>query len=372
MKVLFFTNIPSPYRVDFFNELGKFCDLTVIYERSDADDRDKNWLKKNGDNNQFKSIYLKGKKVGADTALCPEVIKYWKSKKYDVKIVGDYATPTGILSCIYMRLHDIPYGIECDGGFLRDGESNIVKAIKKLLFEKCMFVFSPSEMTDEYVRNYGVSQEKIYHYPFTSLKQLDIDNVLQERDSKKRFKEKLGIKEEKMILSVGQMIYRKGFDILLESIKSIGKDVGVYIIGGVPKSEYVSYVEEYRLDNVHFLDFMQKEKLSNYYLAADVFVLPTREDIWGLVIGEAMSFGLPIVTTDKCVAGVELLKHGGGIIVPIEDVEALSRAIRKILDDSRLCAKYAKENIEKMKEYTIENMAIVHIEALKNIKVGLR
>ena len=36
MKVLFMVNIPSPYRVDFFDELGKLCDLTVVYERKNG------------------------------------------------------------------------------------------------------------------------------------------------------------------------------------------------------------------------------------------------------------------------------------------------------------------------------------------------
>ena len=46
MKVLYLANIPSPYRVDFFNELGQQIDLTVIFERETASDRDENWMKK--------------------------------------------------------------------------------------------------------------------------------------------------------------------------------------------------------------------------------------------------------------------------------------------------------------------------------------
>ena len=42
-KVLFSTNVPSPYRMDFFNELGKYCDLTVCFERKTASDRDGKW-----------------------------------------------------------------------------------------------------------------------------------------------------------------------------------------------------------------------------------------------------------------------------------------------------------------------------------------
>ena len=44
MKILFITNLPSPYRVDFFNELGKKIDLTVCYERESSSERDAKWI----------------------------------------------------------------------------------------------------------------------------------------------------------------------------------------------------------------------------------------------------------------------------------------------------------------------------------------
>ena len=43
MNILWLTNIPSPYRVNFFNELGKYCDLTVLFEKKASDERDKSW-----------------------------------------------------------------------------------------------------------------------------------------------------------------------------------------------------------------------------------------------------------------------------------------------------------------------------------------
>ena len=68
MKVLFITNVPSPYRVDFFNELGKFCDLTVTFEKRTSDERDKSWLQYKFEN--FKGIFLKGISLNTDTAFC--------------------------------------------------------------------------------------------------------------------------------------------------------------------------------------------------------------------------------------------------------------------------------------------------------------
>ena len=78
------------------------------------------------------------------------------------------------------------------------------------------------------------------------------------------------------------------------------------------------------LNNVHFIDFKNKDTLKEYYHVADVFVLPTREDIWGLVINEALAYGLPVITTDKCMAGLEMIENGkNGYIIPVNDVKKI-------------------------------------------------
>ena len=106
----------------------------------------------------------------------------------------------------------------------------------------------------------------------------------------------------------------------------------------------------------------------DYLKASDVFVLPTREDIWGLVINEAMACGLPVVTTNKCNAGLQLVKDGvNGYIVDVDDPDSLADSLNKILavtDDSM-----QKAALDTIREYTIESMVDRHIEILNsNIK----
>lgn len=62
LKVLFLTNVPSPYRVDFFNALGELCELTVLFETKTAKSRNEAWIADYIEN--FKAIYLKGIKIG--------------------------------------------------------------------------------------------------------------------------------------------------------------------------------------------------------------------------------------------------------------------------------------------------------------------
>ena len=84
-KILFYTNIPSPYRVDFFNELGKFCELTVLFESTHSTERDELWKQYHFEN--FEGIIMSGKRTAVDMVFCPENIRHLKVKKYDEIVV---------------------------------------------------------------------------------------------------------------------------------------------------------------------------------------------------------------------------------------------------------------------------------------------
>ena len=155
---------------------------------------------------------------------------------------------------------------------------------------------------------------------------------------------------KKIAITVGQFIHRKGFDVLLNAWAKCDKEYELYIIGATPTKEYLDI----------------KEELNCYYQAADLFVFPTREDIWGLVVNEAMANGLPVITTDKCVAGLELIKNGeNGYIVPTENQDELAKRINELLSNDWLLENMAKDNLQKIRRYTVENMANVHASILK-------
>ena len=90
-KVLFITNYPSPYRVDFFNHLGKFVDLTVSFtsEPEQQKHRDKAWF--NTDYRNFKPVFLH-KKIRIRNAECFYDIIDLIKQKYDFIIFGGYSS----------------------------------------------------------------------------------------------------------------------------------------------------------------------------------------------------------------------------------------------------------------------------------------
>lgn len=362
MKILWLTNIPAPYRVDFFNELGKFCVLTVVFERSSSAERDKSWLQQNFI--YFKSIILKGINIDVDKSINIGVIKYLKKDEFNFIVISNPLTPTGIIAINFMKIFKINYIIEGDGGFPKE-DKGLKGFIKMHTLSNAYKYFSTGKTHDKYYLKYKAKEENIVRYPFTSIFEKDIQIV--PALDKKRKKIKLGMREEKIVISVGQYIYRKGFDVLLAACRYLDESVGVYIIGGTPIDEYIELINKYGLNNVHFLDFKPKDILFEYYRASDLFVHPTREDIWGLVINEAMANGLPIITTDKCIAGVELVENGvNGFIVPIENAKELANKINLVLSNDNLRNNMSINNLSKIKKYTIENMAKTHIEAFHN------
>ena len=365
MKVLFLTNIPAPYRVEFFNELGKKCDLTVLYELENASDREDSWTSKRAE--RFNEIFLKGKKIGADSAICISVIKYLKDKSYDIIVVGGYSTPTGMLAIEYLKLTKRKFILNSDGGIIKN--DNKIKLLFKSHFIRSATAWlSTGKATDEYLVNYGANKDNIYRYPLTSIRKYDILTEPILDNKKNEIRKRLDIREENIIISVGQFIYRKGYDVLIESIRELPKECGVYIIGGEPTEEYIMLKEKYKLSNLHFVDFKSKDELAEYYKASDLFVLPTREDIWGLVINEAMSYGLPIITTDKCIAGIELVKIDvNGYIIPSDSKDKITEKIKLIINNKDRLKKMAINNINKISEYTIEKMADIHINIFDKV-----
>ena len=111
-KVLYITNYPSPYRVDFFNLLGKAVDLTVSYtSRPEAQKhRSADWFHTNYD--AFTAVFLKEKRGKVFVDIIPLIREGW-----DHIIIGGYSLPTFMLAIEYMRLHRIPFAIEADDRF---------------------------------------------------------------------------------------------------------------------------------------------------------------------------------------------------------------------------------------------------------------
>lgn len=362
-KVVFSTNLPSPYRVDFFNEFGKYCDLTVLYERKSSAERNASWKGKQAIN--FTEVYLDLKPSGVDLASGSALRDYVRRNPSDILIFTNYSSPATQKAITWCKLHGREYLMEYDGGFNK--KDNIIKRLyKQWLLKGAKMHLTTADEHIKYLKNLGIVPATIKKYPFTSISDSDIYSLDEESTfQRKLLRKDLGLKEKQIIITVGRFsnntAYRKGYDILMNVAKNLDSTIGVYIIGEEPTPEYVRLKEDNHLDNVHFVGFKNKDELARYYKAADLFILLSREDIWGLVINEAMAHGLPIITSDKCIAGLELVENDvNGYIVSLDNAKLIAEKIESIAFNPEKTHLFGLAGLSKIKDYTIEEMALCH------------
>ena len=113
----------------------------------------------------------------------------------------------------------------------------------------------------------------------------------------------------------------------------------VAIVNGRPMTVGIlKIIDEYNIQNTVFIDNISFDELKKYYYSADILVLPSRYETWGLVINEAMAYGLPVITTDMCIAGTALIQDGiNGYIVETDNVNMLREKLKLLIEDEVKC-----------------------------------
>ncbi|RHP34992.1 glycosyltransferase family 4 protein [Lachnotalea sp. AF33-28] len=356
-RLLILSIFPAPYRVSVFRGLAERYQIDLYFEFVQNQNRNAKWFV---ESDEFTVL------------TTPEAVqKYEQALKnltqYDLVLAYDYFSKRAMKLMMQCIRRKVPYCINCDGAFIN---RNFIKdRVKHFFVSRAAACFASGVSASDYFRHYGADRKRIHIHNFTSLTREDIRQAPVTADEVRDVRRELGIKDCRTVLTIGQFIHRKGNDILLQSWEGMPEDYQLLIIGGGDLApEYEKFIREHHLKNVHILGFMDKERVMKYYMASDLFVLPTREDIWGLVINEAMANGLPVVTTDRCIAGRELVANGeNGYLVPAEDPDELRKRMREILGDDGLRQRMQKANIGKMQDNTMENIVKSHIPVIDSL-----
>ena len=173
----------------------------------------------------------------------------------------------------------------------------------------------------------------------------------------KRIRERYG---ERLIVSVGRLVYYKGFEHLIRAMLQLkGR---LLLVGGGPlRAQLENLAAGLGIsDKVVFLGEMQNAAVVPYYHAADLFVLPSvaRSEAFGIVQIEAMAAGLPVVNT-RLDSGVPYVSvhDETGFTVPPGSPEALTDAINRLLDDPELRKSFGRAGVRRAKrEFSLETM----------------
>lgn len=145
---------------------------------------------------------------------------------------------------------------------------------------------------------------------------------------------------EPIFLFCGQMIARKGLDLLLRAFEKLDRG-RLLLVGreaGLP--QLLAPLPPEVRERIEYAGFQPPEALPGFFAQADVFVLPSRHDGWGVVVNQALGAGLPILCSDRVGAGIDLVTpEVNGLRFPADDASALATVMQRCLaEPERLIA----------------------------------
>lgn len=200
-----------------------------------------------------------------------------------------------------------------------------------------------SEIVKYSIRVQGIEENKIFRVPYG----VDCTKF----DYKKRGE----LKKPLQLIFVGQVNHRKGIHHLLHVMEHFSEnEVIVKVVGSIDKKSYL-YTEFCNSSNIEFCGFVTRDRIATLYKESDVFVLPTFGEGFALVILEALSCGLPVITT-QFAGGNDAIQTGkNGIEYDALNEGELEKAIRWFIEHPQKFPEMSTAARETAEQYTWEN-----------------
>ena len=313
------------------------------------------------ENKSLNILWLHGKGILRE-GIYPSLKKYVPN--YDIVQVGGYV---GLTSCWLNRKYPEkivnyqgPYYYKANQGDIKKA-AVFDRLLLPLQKKKNMVVATKSILATNYIKDKGIENVTTIGVG------LDLDNLLRDSESIEEnefIKEIKEIKNSTLFLYIGVLEERRNILFLLEVFQKVSKQIenSKLIIIGKGKQNYVAMCKEKLIELGLENDVIYREKLEQKYMpaiyqASDAFLLPTRYEIFGMVLLEAMYYGLPVFTTYNGGSST-LINNENGIIIENTDCNEWSEKIVKVLSDKKECdaiGEKAHRTVEK--NYTWDALA---------------
>ncbi len=369
IKAILITNIISPYRIPLFNYISRNGNFNFKVIALAEGEKNRQWK---FDNDQIKFDYqiLPGWHTFIWDKEIPihinrGVIKALRQYNPDVVITSGYDSLAYWQAFLYCKLFRKKF-ILWNGTTLLSAKSikGIRGKLKRIIIQGADRYITYGTKAKEYLEHLGANPEHIY----ISTNTVDMEyfrNVATQYRSDKSFTKKKSQYPKFLLLYIGQLIERKGVIQVLRALDYLhNPEIGFIIVGKGPlEKELERFCKEKNLQNVFFEGFHQQDELQRYYALADALFVPSFEEVWGLVVNEALASGLYVLSSKYVGASCDLINGGNGKIFNPNDIEKLVTPIKQ--------TKQRIEDIRKQRE-SISRQACDEFSIKKSAQVFLR
>lgn len=370
-RIAVVTSHPVQYQAPLFQYLTAHgFDLTVYYAHDDslvgAIDPEfgvpVTWDRPLMDG--YRSVVLTSKRsaAGKTSAMFARMrlVRDLARRSYDAVFIHSYATSFSLAGYVGAWLSSAPVLLRTESEMIRPRHSSVQLAkdlLLRWLFRHTGAFLAIGKANVEFYRHYGVPADRLFMTPYC------VDNDFFDRRRTELEPHRAQIKASfafqadiPVIVFVGKFIERKRPMDLLEAYAAVlrgGTRVGLLLVGdGELRGEMERFIAAHHLHDVKITGFRNQTELPECYVIGDVFVLPARFDTWGLVLNEAMLFGLPVVVSDGVGARLDLVEPDvTGYVYAVGDVNALAAHLQSLIESPELRTRMGRSARERVHRY---------------------
>ena len=317
-RVYWLTNLPAPYRIPIFSEIGATYFLHVDFLLSGTNWR--NWIVPNNINFSFSHLNLSYRKI-SDFEFIPGLrIRRKELFASQIVVIGSWEAPqylwTALVAIVMRKKLILIYESTPQS---QRYKNKIVRLIRSSFFKKGDLVISFGPESTEALVSMGKSRTRILEL-FNPIPK--ISSIISPSEKETNFHR---------YLFVGQLIPRKNVEGLIRAF-AVMRDAGdtLTIVGeGKNKSILMELVDELDLNShVVLVGQIEPSEMNSYYPKFDTLVLPSFREVWGLVVNEALANGLHVVVSDKC-GSAAFVRNMKGVYITDCSVDSLMKQLKK-------------------------------------------
>lgn len=300
-----------------------------------------------------------------------DIVREIASGRYDALWVHGYMHATVWLTVAAARARGMTVLLRDEQTLLkrRPWHRRVIKEpLLRALLSQCSGLYIGEE-NRRYLRRYGMPERRLFFAPYA------VDNGFFRRRAEELASERTALRRSFGIpadtpaaLFVGKFVEKKQPLRVIEAFARASRSNPCLLImagDGPLRPEAEALARRLGVPGVRFAGFLNQTELPAAYASADLFVLPSSHDeTWGLVVNEAMIFGLPVVVSDRVGCARDLVRDGeNGFVVPHDDPDALARAIETLAADRALRERFGAHSRRNVDAYSVERAADGVVEA---------
>lgn len=337
--LVFVTNCPAFYKINLFNAIAKEAKVLAIFigvSKEVVIDKDFRQRVR------FDYIQIENTAIENRNRLTifMRLFKVINKTQYKYIIYDGYDMLEIVLMMFWTRKHK--NGLICESSVFESCLTGIKGILKKLILKRISIGFPCGELQTQIFKKLNFKGEVRKTYGVGIF----------EKSNKPNFKKALPANFKYVF--VGRLVPVKNLELLIEVFNQNGKPLT--IIGcGVLEKELRKKAKE----NIQFTGFISNKELYKEYIKYDVFILPSYSETWGLVVEEAIYYGLPVIVSSVVGCLVELVEEPQtGIVFKNNDTKDLDKAILQMEKNYSFYKKnvdnfsFEKRDVLQVKAYT--------------------